>query len=263
MFDQKFTGIFLIIAVMCLGGVGCVMNKKKQTAADTTPPPPAAYPPGSGDAAAGAAGSSSSDYSGASSSQRSASHVTKPRPFELMPGEQLVIYQIGSGDTLGAIAKKYRTTTSRIMAANGMTDTTIYAGKTIKVPTASSSGAGGNATAPPVIEATGYSSDSGSAPVTQTQTPRSATQQSSQQGSSGSAATGYNQTVRTATTSNYIGPANDPGLPSVSTYSAGGASSTGDSQSTISPVPATQERKRESPSSSGAAFPTPSFSSGN
>jgi len=58
-----------------------------------------------------------------------------PEPFSLRPGEQLVNHKVIGGDSLWKLANQYKPSTSRIMAANGMTSDTIYAGKTIKIPT--------------------------------------------------------------------------------------------------------------------------------
>lgn len=46
-------------------------------------------------------------------------------------------YKIKSGDTLSEIAVKYNTTVSKLKSLNGLKNDTIYAGKTLKVPTTS------------------------------------------------------------------------------------------------------------------------------
>lgn len=64
----------------------------------------------------GTSRSSSSKKSSTSSRSSSRSHTIK------------------SGDTLGAIARKYGTTVSKIKAANGLKSDLIRAGKTLKIP---------------------------------------------------------------------------------------------------------------------------------
>lgn len=46
-----------------------------------------------------------------------------------------VIYTVVPGDTLSGIARRYGTTVSAIMAANGLTGTIIYPGQQLKIPT--------------------------------------------------------------------------------------------------------------------------------
>lgn len=127
--------IFSRLAVLCFSGmvsVSCISKKNDEVAVQEAAPPPAAYP------------GSPSEYPG-SSDTGTVSSTTAPaspapaapsRPaFELRTGEQLVDHQIQSGESLSVIATKYNTSISRIQAANGMSGTKIFAGKTIQVPT--------------------------------------------------------------------------------------------------------------------------------
>lgn len=126
--------------------VGCFSNKNKDVAENAAAPPPSAYPVGSesyaattsadGTAAPGAptapAPAAGSGYGATASAPAPSS---QPAPFALREGEQLVPHAIVSGDSLSSLAGKYNTSISRIQAANGMTDTKIYAGKTLQIPT--------------------------------------------------------------------------------------------------------------------------------
>lgn len=124
--------------------VGCFGNKN-QDVADAPPPPPAAYPDtsgGLGGAAAPAPGGVPSvpsvpptSSATVAATQRGSGAAPAPAPFSLREGEQLVPHQIQSGENLSSIAAKYNSSISRIQAANGMTDTKIFAGKTLQVPT--------------------------------------------------------------------------------------------------------------------------------
>lgn len=116
---------------------GCFGNKN-QDVATAPPPPPAAYPDTS--AAAGGVGATAPGAMGGIPAMTSgpavaASTSRGPAPFALREGEQLVPHQIQSGENLSSIAAKYNSSISRIQAANGMTDTKIFAGKTLQVPT--------------------------------------------------------------------------------------------------------------------------------
>lgn len=126
--------------VLAFGSVSCVGNKNKDVA--ETPladPPAAAYPdsPSSYPDSSGTASPSSTphDYAAADSATNGSSAAPSAPVFELRAGEQLITHPIVKGDTLGGIATQYNSSQSRIMAANGMTDTKIYAGKTLQVPT--------------------------------------------------------------------------------------------------------------------------------
>lgn len=141
------TGIF---------SVGCFSNKNKDVADNAAPPPPAAYPDSSGSYAntATVAGSAAPSIPaaptvGSDQAATAGSPASAPAPFALREGEQLVPHNIVSGDSLSSIAGKYNTSIGRIQAANGMTDTRIYAGKMLQVPTMmASSPLAMNATAP-------------------------------------------------------------------------------------------------------------------
>lgn len=131
----------ILVLALIFSGVcsGCFSNKNKEVT-DAPAPPPSAYPTGSsayGGTGAPASATNpvagpSTGYPGTSAPQAPAA----PAPFQLREGEQLVIHQITSGESLSSIASKYNTSISRIQSANGMTDTKIFAGKTLQVPTA-------------------------------------------------------------------------------------------------------------------------------
>ncbi len=124
--------------------VSCFSNKNKDVAENVAPPPPSAYPVGSesystssapaGSAAPGApaAPTAGSGYGATASAPPPSS---QPAPFTLREGEQLIPHAIVSGDSLSSLAGKYNSSISRIQAANGMTDTKIYAGKILQIPT--------------------------------------------------------------------------------------------------------------------------------
>ncbi len=123
---------------MVLFSAGCFGNKNPDVA-DAPPPPPAAYPDTSG--GVGGAGSATPPPQTAPSSATMAATNQRPAipqapvPFSLRQGEQLVPHVIQSGENLSSIAAKYNTTVGRIQSANGMTDTRIFAGKSLQVPT--------------------------------------------------------------------------------------------------------------------------------
>ncbi len=72
---------------------------------------------------------------------------TKPEPFTLKEGEQLVSHTATKGDSLSSLATKYNTRVSRIKSANGLSSDMIIAGKTYKIPTAGGAAAAAPATA--------------------------------------------------------------------------------------------------------------------
>ncbi|MDF1740477.1 MAG: LysM peptidoglycan-binding domain-containing protein [Verrucomicrobiales bacterium] len=125
--------------VLAFGSVSCVGNKNKDVA--ETPladPPAAAYPDspsGYPDSSESAPSSTPHDYGAADSATNGSSAAPSAPAFQLRAGEQLISHSIVKGDTLGGIATHYNSSQSRIMAANGMTNTKIYAGKTLQVPT--------------------------------------------------------------------------------------------------------------------------------
>lgn len=126
-----FTGLF---------SSGCFSNKNKEVAADAPAPPPSAYPTGTAAYSnAGSPVSGTNPVAGPSTGYPAAGAAPQapaaPAPFQLREGEQLVSHQITSGESLSSIAAKYNTSISRIQSANGMTDSKIFAGKTLQVPT--------------------------------------------------------------------------------------------------------------------------------
>jgi LysM repeat protein len=137
-----FTGRSLLnwscATALGLSSVGCFTTKPKDVV-DAPPPPPSAYPDTSGGIDGSAPASSPSPASIApatmAATNRTAPAPPTPVPFELREGETLVNHAISPGETLSVIATKYNTTVGRILSANGMTDTRIYAGKSIQVPT--------------------------------------------------------------------------------------------------------------------------------
>ena len=126
------------LSSLALFFVGCAGTKNTDLA-DAPPPPPAAYPDGGSEIEAASSGASMQATGGvpapASSLATNRPAPPAPEPFELREGETLVTHNIESGETLSVIATKYNTTVGRILSANGMTDTRIYAGKSLQVPT--------------------------------------------------------------------------------------------------------------------------------
>lgn len=128
---------FLFACSLAVISVGCIGNKNKDVAVETeVAPPAAAYPDSPGYADTSEPTMTPTAPAPPSSSIGAATNNTPaPSAFELRQGEQLVEYQIQSGDTLEKIANQYNTSYRRIMAANGMASDRIIAGKTIQVPT--------------------------------------------------------------------------------------------------------------------------------
>ncbi len=58
--------------------------------------------------------------------------ATAPAP---QPPKTLVDHEVAAGDSLWTLARKYETSVAEIKEANQLTGDTIYAGRTIKVPT--------------------------------------------------------------------------------------------------------------------------------
>lgn len=131
-----FSGMLSLFAALSL--TSCLTSKNKEVAQTEAAPPPATYPEGNGTVAYGAppsappTGAAPSPY-GASAA--ATAPTSAPTPFALRNGEQLVDHTIQPGESLSSIAGKYQSSINRIQSANGMTDTKIFAGKTIKVPT--------------------------------------------------------------------------------------------------------------------------------
>jgi LysM repeat protein len=165
-----------------------------------------------------------------------------PAPFSLREGEQLVPHQIQSGENLSNIAAKYNSSISRIQAANGMTDTKIFAGKTLQIPT--------SAPPAPLAQASGLS-----------QAPLGGAY-------SGAATAPVAPTYSAASSGAYPSAVAPPSVPSVPTAPAypsaagatGGISAPPVPQTTgsLPGYPASTSYPRTAPTSS-PSFPTPSF----
>lgn len=155
MLIRRQSGGLVIAFSMGLFSVGCFTNKSKEVAETAPPPPPSAYPSSPSSNPNSATGSGSSAPSPAMASAPKPSPVA-PDPFQLREGEQLVPHVIASGESLSSIAGKYNSSIGRIMSANGMTDSKIFAGKTLQVPTSAPpanlamNAASSSAPAPPV-----------------------------------------------------------------------------------------------------------------
>lgn len=139
MFKGKESFGMIGAIAMASVSVGCIGNKNKEVAV-ATPPPPAAYPDTSGSLSgatngAAAPGSVPTAPPMATNNATNRASVPAPAPFSLREGEQLVPHQIQPGENLSSIAAKYNSSISRIQSANGMSDTKIFAGKTLQIPT--------------------------------------------------------------------------------------------------------------------------------
>ncbi len=151
---------FLQISTLLLSSallVGCFSNKKDQAAGPAESPPPAAYP--ESDAAGYSNPNAAPPAAMALAPYQTAAAAPKPEPFTLRSDEELVNHRIESGENLSVIASRYNASIRRIQAANGMSGTTIYAGKTIQVPTRKTSGIAANSSAstPPAAPASASS----------------------------------------------------------------------------------------------------------
>jgi len=139
MFLSRQSNLVLAAIFTGLFSSGCFSNKNKDVAADAPAPPPSAYPTGTAAYSnAGAPVSGTNPVAGPSTGYPATGAPqapAAPAPFQLREGEQLVSHQITSGESLSSIAAKYNTSISRIQSANGMTDSKIFAGKTLQVPT--------------------------------------------------------------------------------------------------------------------------------
>lgn len=226
--------------------VGCIGNKNKEVA-DAPPPPPAAYPDTSGPLAGAAhgtvaPGAVSPVPSMASNAATNQASAPAPAPFSLREGEQLVPHQIQSGENLSNIAAKYNSSISRIQAANGMTDTKIFAGKTLQIPT--------SAPPAPLAQASGLSqAPLGGAYSGATTAPVAPTYSAASSGAYPSA----------------VAPPSVPSVPTAPAYpsaagATGGISAPPVPQTTgsLPGYPASTSYPRTAPTSS-PSFPTPSF----
>ena len=61
------------------------------------------------------------------------SNVVKVKPIIIPPGEKIK-YKVKSGDNLWIIARRYNTTTRKIMAASGINSTYLYINQTLYIP---------------------------------------------------------------------------------------------------------------------------------
>ena len=153
-----FSGrLCLSLALTCgfgLFSVGCLSKKNEEVSAEAAPPP-SAYPSdpvGYGDTTGAPA------PGGPAGTSVRAATPPQPAPFELRDNEELVIHLIVSGESLSSISGKYNSSISRIMAANGMADTKIYAGKSLQVPIVKSSQVAMNGAPRPSTSAPAYGS---------------------------------------------------------------------------------------------------------
>jgi LysM repeat protein len=249
MFKGKESFGMIGAIAMASVSVGCIGNKNKEVA-DAPPPPPAAYPDTSGPLAGAAhgtvaPGAVSPVPSMASNAATNRASAPAPAPFSLREGEQLVPHQIQSGENLSNIAAKYNSSISRIQAANGMTDTKIFAGKTLQIPT--------SAPPAPLAQASGLSqaplggaySGAATAPVA----PVAPTYSAASSGAYPSA----------------VAPPSVPSVPTAPAYpsaagATGGISAPPVPQTTgsLPGYPASTSYPRTAPTSS-PSFPTPSF----
>lgn len=238
---------------MAFLSVGCLSfgNKnKKEVAADLPAPPPAAYPDTSSNLSGGSSTPAAAPVAGSPSSlptvptaSSPAVAAPAPQPFSLREGEQLVPHLIQTGENLSSIAARYNTSVARIQAANGMTDTRIFAGKTIQVPTLSLSG--------------GSSAPQGSTPPAVGLAPSSL---------SAPGATTYPSIVTP--------PASTPTAPAAPTAPVAPAAPSSPGAIAAPPIPSSAQssvsqpidpastsypRTSPAPSTSSSAFPTPSF----
>lgn len=170
----------LSLALTCgfgLFSAGCLSKKNDEVSAEAAPPP-STY----SIAHAGYVGTAAAPAPAVSRTSFQAATPPHPVPFELRVNEELVTHLIVSGESLSSISGKYNSSISRIMAANGMADTKIYAGKSLQVPIVKSSQMAMNgeqrpSTAPAYSSqapAQGVSIPSAPAPPTNYGTPTSA-----------------------------------------------------------------------------------------
>lgn len=133
-----FSGrLSLSVALTCgfgLFSAGCLSKKNDEVSAEVAPPP-SAY----SIAPTGYVGTAAAPAPAAVRTSFQAATPPHPAPFELRVNEELVTHLIVSGESLSSISGKYNSSISRIMAANGMTDTKIFAGKSLQVPIVKSS----------------------------------------------------------------------------------------------------------------------------
>lgn len=236
--------------VMASMSVGCFTTKKDEVA-DAPPPPPAAYPDTSGalyggsTTAPGAVPGIPSNATNATvaATNRTPSPAPAPAPFSLREGEQLVPHQIQSGENLSSIAAKYNSSISRIQAANGMTDTKIFAGKTLQVPTSAPPTNLAQSPAPATAPLGGAYPGAAPAPVAPTHAP--------------------------APSGAYPSTMSPPAAPTVPTAPAYPSAASGGGAIAAPPVPqaggslpgypASTSYPRTTPTAPSPSFPTPSF----
>jgi LysM repeat protein len=238
---------------LSLLSVGCFGNKNKDVEVAAPAPPPAAYPDTSaamGAATGGTAPVPSVPSNATMAATNSTSAAPAPAPFSLREGEQLVPHQIQSGENLSTIATRYNTTIGRIQSANGMTDTRIYAGKTIQVPT--SAPPTGRAQTAPAAPSAGLYGSTAPAPAPTAPTYSSA-MAGSYPGTTSAPAPAYPSATAPSS----------PAYPSIS--SSSGAISAPPVPSASAPAavppgyPASTSYPRTAPAPTAPAYPTPSF----
>lgn len=245
--------------VMALLSAGCFGNKNQDVAVNAPPPPPSAYPDTSAAMGAATGGTAPvpsvpSNPTMAATNRPSTAPAPPMAPFSLREGEQLIPHQIQSGENLSAIATRYNTTVGRIQSANGMTDTKIYAGKTLQIPTSAPPSGGTPGAAAPVVGRYGSTVPTAPAPAPVAPTYSSA-MAGSYPGTTSAPAPAYPSAAAPAPAA--------PAYPSISSSSGAISAPPVPSSGTTGAVPpgypATTSYPRPAPVPTAPAYPTPSF----
>ncbi len=244
---------------MALLSAGCFGNKNKDVAVNAPAPPPAAYPDTSAAMGAATGGTAPmpsvpSNAAMAATNRPAAAPAPAVAPFSLREGEQLVPHQIQTGENLSTIATRYNTTIGRIQSANGMTDTRIYAGKTIQVPTSAPPTGGTQGAAAPTAGRYGSTAPAAPAPAPVAPTYSSA-MAGSYPGTTSAPAPAYPSAAAPAP----VAPAYPSMSSSTGAISAPPVPSTGAPGAVPPGYPATTSYPRTAPAPTAPAYPTPSF----
>lgn len=249
---EKFS-LIPVVAVAGLLGGACV-NNQKNASADLPPANPAAYPTSENQSLP----SSQTGYAmGATPApeEQSAPPAPEFKPFALRDGENLVSHKVQKGDSLFRLASLYDTSVSRIQAANGLSDSVIYAGKTYKIPTRKTSTALSSPSSSPKP-----SESVVSAPPTPPTTPGvSNTYSQPSANSPASSGNSYNSNAGTRSYSN--SGTTSSGRPTFAprSFDYSNLPSESASSSNVSG----QNSTTNSGGSGGAAFPTPDLGAGS